>query len=133
MTRTHLAWPAPPLLAALLVCGPAGCANVPPRPRPCAAEKADAWPVPCSWLRRARTPAEAEARHTVNGVTFGNLHDERLELFSQMQPGDTLWFYSGSHDRPLGVMCHRPGEDGYLLVRGCKLVRRITVAYTFTR
>jgi hypothetical protein len=121
------------VLLAVLAGAAAGCAHARPRECPCPPEATALWRVPCSWLQRIETPAEAAAAHTVRGVAFGEVHAEWVSLLSQMQPGDALWYYSGSRECPPGSKCFRPGEDGYLLLRGCSAVKRLSIAYTYTR
>ena len=130
---THPARRSPLLLLALLAGAAAGCAHGRTRACPCPTDADTGWPVPCAWLQRVETPARAEAAHTVKGVPFGEIHDRWVELLALIKPGDALWYYSGSRDCPPGKECFRPGEDGYLLLRGCTLVTHLPVAYTYKR
>lgn len=123
----------PLVLLVLLVGAAAGCAHARPRDCPCPPEATASWRVPCSWLQRIETPAQAAAAHTVKGVAFGEVHDQWVSLLSQLQPGDALWYYSGSHDCPPGSRCFRPGEDGYLLLRGCSVLKWLPTAATYKR
>jgi len=120
-------------LAAGLAAALAACTSAQGRACRCGQTGAGPWPVPCAWLRAIETPATAEARHTVAGVALGALHDEWLALVAAMRPGDDLWFYSGTRPCPPGSSCFHPGEDGYLLVRNCRVVKQLVLAYTFAR
>ena len=123
----------PSLILVVVLAGAAGCAHVRPQPCPCPPEARRYWRIPCEWLQRIETPAEAAAAHTVDGVPFGALHDQWVNLLSQMQPGDVLWSYSGSYDCPPGEKCFRRGEDGVVLLRGCAALRWLPTAATYKR
>ena len=73
-------------------------------------------------LVRTETVAEAEARHTVNGVPFGGITSEWVRLKSRLQPGDQLWWFEREKDVAL-----QGALEGYVVMRGCSVVDRIVL------
>jgi hypothetical protein len=80
-----------------------------------------------SWLHQRVTLEEAEARYaelerdtlTLTGSTGGGwLHDFRVRIAAEIQPGDELWMY----DTGAEAWAHLHGERGLAHVRGGQVV-----------
>jgi hypothetical protein len=105
----------PAALSVVIVLLLAGCSTS----APTCATLGDSRLSPDMLLRRV-TLDDAERAHLVDGVPFGALGAQWKELRAQMQPGDQLWLY-----RISGAGF----EEGYAVVRDCRIVRRLPVLF----
>jgi hypothetical protein len=78
--------------------------------------------IPERWLGKEISVEQAEADNMVQGVPFGAMNKEWMQLKRSFQPGDSLWTYCSS---PASFKA-LAGRCGMALVRNGKIINQMT-------
>lgn len=91
-------------------------------PLTCGLQEVEMWPIKKEWLVEQVIMENIEHDNLVDGIPFGFMNKEWTEFKTMIQPGDQIWFFN----TPINSWGALMGQKGYVLIRNCKIVAKMT-------